>query len=245
MDLTIIYYTNNLLDEPLFSNCQEHLKGVAGDIPIISVSQKPIDLCYNICIGDIGSSWLSLYKQLLVGCEKATTKYIATAEHDCLYTKDHFAWRPPREDTFYYNENVYFVQHNGNHPELEGMYSNYWEERRALSQLICNRELMIKAIKARLELLETSDVKKIIYGEPGCSLINLKRAQVVAKSGSHASLSPFLKDFIEKEKSDIFRTNIPNLDIRHKQNFTGPKRGKNRTYDLQGWGEFKKIWQNF
>ena len=239
--ISIIYYTNNQLDEPLFSKCQEHLKGVAKDIPIISVSQKPIDLGTNICVGDIGSSWLSLYKQLLAGCEKATTKYIATAEHDCLYTKEHFDFVPPRDDTFYYNENVYFAQWKGNHPEMEGMYSTYWEERRALSQLICNRELMIKAIKARLDLLETSDVKKIVYGEPGCSLINLKRAQVVAKSGSHASLSPFLKEFIEAEKSDIFRTKIPNIDIRHKQNFTGPKRGKNRTFDLQGWGKFEDI----
>ena len=242
-DITIIYYTNNVLDEEVFELCRKKLIESADGKPIISVSQKPIELGKNICMGDIGSSWLNLYKQLLKGAESATTKYVATAEHDCLYTKEHFNWRPPTDDVFYYNENVYFVQWKGNHPELEGMYSSYWEERRALSQLICNRNLLIESIKRRLELLDQpiSVVKKVFAGEPGCSMIRLKKAQELAKSGSSAHLSGYLKDFIEAEKSDIWRNEYPNLDIRHNGNFTGPKRGKNRTYELAPWGKFKDL----
>jgi hypothetical protein len=36
-------------------------------------------------------------------------------------------------------------------------------------------------------------------------------------------------------------TNIPNLDIRHGSNFTGPKRGKDRCYELLYWGKFDDV----
>lgn len=238
--ITIIYYTDNKLDEEIAKVCRNELVKASEGKPIISVSQQPLDLGENICVGDIGSSWVNLYKQLLAGCEKATTKYIATAEHDCLYSPEHFNWTPPTDDTFYYNENVYFVQWKGNHPEMEGMYSTYWTERRALSQLICNRELLIKSLKARLDLLDAPEniVKKVYFGEPGASEIRLKRAREIAHSGSSAQLQWFLKDYIDAEKAEIFRTQIPNLDIRHQSNFTGPKRGKNRTFELPYWGKF-------
>jgi glycosyltransferase involved in cell wall biosynthesis len=243
MDTTIIYYTDNKLEEDIDKLCQRELVKAANGIPIISVSQKPMDLGTNINMGDIGSCWLNIYKQLLAGVEKATTKYIATAEHDCLYTNEHFRWTPPRDDTYYYNENVRFVQWGGNHPELNGMYSSYWhKDRKALSQLICNRELLLKSLRRRVELLDgNEDLTKLLKfaGEPGVTRI--KMARKLAKSGSNAHLQNLLKDYLESETSDTFNNKIPNLDIRHGVNFTGPKRGNKRTYEDPYWGDFKKL----
>lgn len=242
---TIVYLTDNTLDEKIATKCREMLIREAWEIPIISVSQKPVELGINICVGEIGRNWISLYKQLLAGCEAAKTKYVSIAEHDCLYTNEHFSWIPPKDDVFYYNLNCWLVEWGGNHPELNGMYSTYWKIRLALSQLVCNRELLIKSIMERLNLLDgaTRLTKEMIgIGEFGVTNERMvRKAQEAAKSGKPIQLQGFIKDYLEKYTSDTFKTINPNLDIRHSSNFTGPKRGKNRTYDLPYWGKFKDI----
>lgn len=60
--------------------------------PIIAVSQKPQDFGdVRLCIGEIGRSWLSLFKQQDIGIAAATTPIVAFAEHDVLYSAEHFA----------------------------------------------------------------------------------------------------------------------------------------------------------
>jgi hypothetical protein len=41
-------------------------------------------------MGDIGRSHLNIYRQILEGCKAATTKYVAMAEDDILYSESHF-----------------------------------------------------------------------------------------------------------------------------------------------------------
>jgi len=241
---TIIYYTDNDLSEPLFSRCQEYLRKAAQDFPIISVSHKPVNLGENICIGEQKKSWLLLYKQLLLGVEHAKTKYIATAEHDCFYTTEHFSFKPEKDDTFYYNENNCLVQWGGNHPELNGMYSRFWKQRLALSQLVCNRDLLVQTLNDRLNILDKDRrlARKIIFaGEFGLSKLRLEKAQRWAESGRPVFLKQYLQDQLDKEKYDVFRTKHPNLDVRHDRNFTGPKRGIKRCYELPYWGRFEDI----
>jgi len=250
MNTTIIYYSDNKLDPLLFRKCQENIAWAADGKPIISVTQKPVDLGTNICVGEIGSSWVNLYKQVLTGAKNAQTQFVAMAEHDMFYTKEHFNWMPPRDDIFYYNENCMWVQWGGNHPELNGMYSTWWgkEPRFALSQLICNRELLIKDTEYRLKLLEDNDwlTKTMLFaGEPGVT--RLKEIQKWAKLGKGLSVMQHLRvyhevdDYFKSQKSEAFRTEQPNLDVRHGDNYTGPKRGKNRTYYIEPWGDFKKM----
>jgi hypothetical protein len=194
----------------------------------------------NICMGDIGFSWLNLYKQLLRGVEAARTRFVATAEHDVLYTAEHYDREPPRDDTFYYNENIWLVQWGGNHPELNGMYSKYWVTRYALSQLVCNRELHISAIEERMYMFEQGCKSITNAGEPGVCK-DLAAAYALAKSGKCAHLSGYMEKHLTKFNAETFETKSPNLDIRHGSNFTGPKRGKNRTYDLAPWGKFADV----
>jgi len=240
-----ILCTENLLAEPLFTICQRALVDAANGRPIISVSHKPIDLGKNICIGVHKRSWLLLYRQLLRGVENAETKYVAVAEHDCIYTDEHFSFIPPLDDTFYYNENHCLVQYSQKkHLNLKGMYSRYWEQRLALSQLISNRELLLNTLRRRLDLLDKDRklVREILFaGEPGLSRIRLEKARYWAESGRPVGLKKYLKEQLEEEKYGVFRTSIPNLDIRHDGNFTGPKRGKKRTFDEPYWGKFEDL----
>jgi hypothetical protein len=141
---------------------------------------------------------------------------------------------------FYYNENCWLVQWGGNHPELNGMYSQYWGQRLALSQLVCNRELHISAIEERLYMFEQGCKSITCAGEPGVCK-DLELAYKLATSGSHAHLAGYMEKHLTKFSADTFKTVAPNLDIRHGSNFTGPKRGKNRTYDLPFWGKFEDI----
>jgi len=244
LDTTIIYYTENRLKEPLFSACQRHLEKAAEQIPIVSVSHEPINLGTNISIGKQKPSWLLLYKQVLMGVEAAKTKYVAMAEHDCFYTHEHFSWTPPKDDTFYYNENHWLVQYAENsHPELKGMYSRYWKQRLALSQMICNRELLIDTLNQRLDLLDKDRrlVRKIVFaGEPGLSRLRVEGMKW-AKSGRPVYLKKYLKDQLDSEKYGVFKTKIPNLDVRHDSNFTGAKRGRKRCYNIPYWGKFKDL----
>lgn len=243
---TILYLTDNSLDESLAQRVREILLLEARDIPIVSVSQKPIDLGTNACVGEIGRSWTSLYRQILAGINAIETPYIGIAEHDCLYTHEHLAWIPPRDDVFYYNHNCRLVEWGGNHPELNGMYSS-WPKRYALSQLVCHKDLLKGATEEILSLIERGlMIKKGMhwYGEPGIGVAannDFVKAAQAAESGRPVQPQRYLKDYLTRYRIDSFVTDLPNIDIRHGSNFTGPKRGKERTYEIPYWGRFKNL----
>ena len=240
MNTTIIFCTDNSCSEPLFSAVVKRLKRETGDIPIISVSHKPLNLGTNICVGKQRRSWLCLYRQLLLGLQEAKTENIHIAEHDCFYTNEHFNWTPSTTNTFYYNENVWLVQSaDKKHQELKGMYSQYWRQRLALSQLICNRELYLKVIEKRLDIIDQNRklIKEIEHiGEPG-----LSRIRKWADSGRPVYLKDMLGEALELEQYATFKTELPNLDVRHDGNFTGPKRGRKRCYKIPYWGRFEDL----
>jgi hypothetical protein len=214
-------------------------------MPIISVSQKPIELGTNICVGEIGRSWISLYKQLLAGIEAAPTDWVVACEHDVLYPHCHLAYQPDDPGVFWYDTNCWLVVGPGsNHPELYGMYS-YWPRRLVLSQLVCHKDLLKASIEERLAILENGadwDRQFLGCGEPGVvSERALDKARRYAASGEPMQLQRYLKDYLTKYEHKTFKSEIPSVDIRHGSNFTGPKRGKNRCYELPYWGRFAEL----
>ena len=141
-DRTIIYYTASNEDPVFEKNITDDLKKKAGDIPIISVSRKPLDLGTNICIGEKPISYTSEWKQLLVGLKAAKTKYAIAAEADCLYPKGYFNFTPEEENMVYNYKNIWMVwkRHHGfyrKHGYCEGAQ-------------ICNREYWIKRLEPLL-----------------------------------------------------------------------------------------------
>lgn len=106
---TIIYYTSNKEDEGFEQRIRENILKVCGDLPIISVSHKPIDFGKNVCVGDVGASGFNMFRQVEIACKLATTQFVISAEADCLYPPDYFKFVPERDDIAYRNSNLYVM----------------------------------------------------------------------------------------------------------------------------------------
>ena len=151
-DLTILYYTANVvsskIEAPVIRSLKKH------GYPIISISQKPMDLGTNILFKD-GRSIQNIYRQVLIGAKAAKTEYVALCEDDCLYTREHFSFRPTKG--FGYNLNRWMLH-------LDDSIFTY-RKRPILSQCIARRETLIKNLEERFKL---ADIPKKYCGEMGC-----------------------------------------------------------------------------
>lgn len=102
-DMTVVYYTSNKENEEFEGRIREQiLKAVDGKLPIISVSQKPINFGTNICVGEVGCHDWNAFRQLRIGIEAAKTKFIAAAEADVLYPPEYFDFEPPTGECYHY-----------------------------------------------------------------------------------------------------------------------------------------------
>jgi len=108
---TIIYYTSNREDPAFEARVQENILKVCGGLPIVSVSQKPINFGKNVCVGDVGTSGFNVFRQIEIACKAATTPFVTSAEADCIYPPDYFQFIPPKLDVCYRNSNTYLVGH--------------------------------------------------------------------------------------------------------------------------------------
>jgi hypothetical protein len=236
MKKAIVYYTDNKLQWALALKCRNVLLHSAGDIPIISVSQKPIihpaGFGKNICICQVGRSMLNMYSQILEGLKYTDADVIYLSEHDVLYTREHFEYTPEK-DTFFYNSNLWFLDWN-DRSKRKGMYFPSMRLRPALSQLVCYKAILIKNIEKRVELLKSGcAIRRGISGtcEPG----------ICDKVAFVQECDETVTGFDELNKQSYFTATQPNVDIRNGQNFTGSRRVKESrsTYALAPWGEFK------
>jgi hypothetical protein len=110
LDLTILYYSSGRMAPQMAENFRIRLQTVVEyTTPIVSVTQEPVNLGQNICVGDIGQSYYNLFKQQLIGLREVKTKWVAMAEDDTLYTASHFAHRPSSEQVIAYQRNMYFL----------------------------------------------------------------------------------------------------------------------------------------
>lgn len=152
-DLTLLYYTANRINDHFRDKILDQLKYACPDIPIVSVSQKPMSLGKNICVGNIGRSLQNIYKQVLAGAKNVSTEYVALVEDDCLYLAEHFNHRP--KDCFAYNLNRWCL-----HQDL-GIFS--YRRRPILSQCIAPTKLLIECLEQRMKI----EVPKKYSGEMG------------------------------------------------------------------------------
>jgi hypothetical protein len=114
-DKSIIYYSASSENFEFEQKIIDDLKQKAGDIQIISVTRKPLDLGTNICVGEIPISYTSEWMQLLIGLKAAKTKFCIAAESDCIYPEEYFTFTPPEERMMYNYNNIWMVwkRHNG------------------------------------------------------------------------------------------------------------------------------------
>ena len=215
-ETTIVYYTDGSVEDSLAELVRNRLQRTG--LPIVSVSQQPLDFGENFCIGEIGRSYENIQSQILVGLFMAKTKYVALCEHDTLYPDGYFDFIPPRDDVFYYNQNrIFVIAKKG--PQY-GTYITYKDTKSNVDQLICNRQLMKSATRIRRDLLVRCRIKDLPSGwdSPGWSF-------------PHETLS-------------WRKTDLPSIDILHNANFT-VRQGTYRTDDLstfaKGWGTWSDI----
>jgi hypothetical protein len=220
-DLTIIHYTANLINGYFANAVREHLLKTVGDIPIISISHRPINFGKNICVGDIGISTYNIYKQILIGAKEVKTKYLACTEDDCLYTKSHFSHRPPDDETFSYNQNNWTLDKSG----------IFFRRNRAnMRMCISPTELVVRILEKRFEkfpnLLSPSELYG--WGEPG-------REKVKLQLGEEGNI-------------EIFESYIPCISFNHNTGMGKARKILQKdkiVKELFLWGKAEDMWEEF
>lgn len=211
-DTTLLYYTANRIPEQFAKNVRDHLWELSNGMPIISVSQKPIDFGENIHAEGLLPCSYNVYAQILMGAEKAKTKYVVCCEDDSLYTIDHLNFEPPL-DLFYYNRNVW-------HLSPRGFFHN---RRLVMSMCVVKTSLMIDSLRARFDKYPSSDAENVSkwWGEPGWGEEELGLPRV--------GWSPF-------------KTRIPSVTIHHRDSLFGDKRAyRNLRQELPFWGKAENV----
>lgn len=229
-DLTIIYYTSNWLEEhnPKFlANTWQQLMKARKGLPLIVVAQKepkwsyPDDDYETLIMDGIGRSHLNIYRQILEGCKVATTKYVAMAEDDILYSESHFHTQQIQKafdthgDAFLYDMNKMSIFTWSDPP----MFS-FRSKRKVVNQLIAPRQMLIDAMEERFKRAEDLmnnhgwTEKRLIkyWGDPGryedILGITVRKSveiysQVPSIVFSHPEAFGFLNQGIKKKMGDI------------------------------------------
>lgn len=136
-DLTIIFTTYNKVPKEWAKYHKEVLLEAIGNSPVISVTKEPTDWGTNILQDDYGV--INLYRQFLRAAKLTTTPYVAIAEDDTLYSKEHFAFR---SDKIAYDMNRWAILTWG-----EPFY--FYKPHFCNAGMIAPRELLINALEER------------------------------------------------------------------------------------------------
>ena len=226
-DLTVVYYTSNYLDthNPYFlENTKKQLLRAIDDLPLISVSQKPIAFGQKICVGEMGRSHLNLYRQILIGAKAAKTKYVAMAEDDILYSHEHFHYHLPKGDVFSYNMAKWSL-FTWTTPPLFSFRNN----RKVVNSLIAPRDMLVAALEERFNKFKDIPDERVplhYWGDPG-------------RYEEKLGVSP--------RATEEFYTTETNIVFSHPEAFGYLTRGERkrlgdiRAYDIPYWGKAQDI----
>lgn len=205
----VIFYTDLRPKPFVLDKCRETLKANCP-YPIVSVSLgKPIDLGKNICITDRERSYPTMIYQIVTALENLDTDIVFFTEHDVLYTKSHFNFTPPRDDIYYYNVNNYRWH-------IKEDFAITYGGLHSLSAMCCYRKLALKHFKARLKWVEDTGMDKERSREPRWG----------RKFGYEPGTKEKRKGGFSDEKFEVWRSELPNVDIRHRHCFSAPKTHK-------------------
>lgn len=228
----IIYYTDGQLDEPIAKMARDNLLKISEEkkIPIVSASLKKMDFgVKNIHFPSLRRSPFTMFKQILGVLEHSSADIIFFCEHDVLYHSSHFDFTPPDRNTFYYNQNVWFLR------TTDGHALHY--DVNQLSGLCGYRDALITHFRERCEK--------------------------VAKEGFSRKMGfePFTHNRVQWNnvfKFTTWKSEYPNIDIRHEGNATGQRWDKSQFRNQQllinwtetddeipGWGKTADLIKKF
>jgi len=200
---TILYYTDNRLDEPIFSDVQTQL--LKSNLPIVSVSLKPIYFGENIVLENLKPSYPTMVTQIITALENTNSDVVFFCEHDVLYHPSRFDFTPARKDIYYYNLNTW----RWDYPNDRVIR---YDRLISLSGLCVYRELALDHYWRRLKRIQLIEAKND-GGEPSW----------VRKMGYEPGTKKKKRGGFSDEDFETWSSKYPDIDIRHKGTFSPPK----------------------
>jgi len=202
-----IYYTDFRADPFILQTCRDQInRSFDGEIICVSLN-KPLDFgTKNLVLENEERSYETMCKQILMGLKALSTDYVFFLENDVLYHKTHFDFSPLRDDVYYYNINNYRWLY----------YQNFlitYENLTSLSMLCCDRELATKHYQYHLDHID-----KFMQFE-----VKSKEPKWARRLGYEPGTKPRRRGGLTDEEHVKVRSELPNIDIRHKRTFSAPK----------------------
>lgn len=213
----IIYFTDSQLDEKIAKPVRDRLISISKEknLPIVTSSLKGCDFgIKNIRFPSLKRGYTTMFKQILGALENSKADIIFFCEHDVLYHPSHFDFTPEREDTFYYNQNVWFLR------ATDGHALHY--DVNQVSGLCVWRDTAIKHYRERYALVCQKE-KELSESE-------------FASWVRHMGFEPFTHGRIQWKTtypSGSWKSTSPNIDIKHGANLTGQRWNKDQYRNQQ------------
>jgi hypothetical protein len=198
MTAGLLYYTDSRLGEPLASTVRARLSAVG--LPIVSVSLAPLAFGTNLVLEGV-PSYLTMLRQIVAGLDALDTDAVFFCEHDVLYPVDHFAFRPARPDTNYYNVHVYRWVPGAATAITYG-------DLRSLSGLCCHRTLALDHFRRRVVVAQH---------------LPPSRDPAWARKWGYEPGKPRRRGGFEDARVETWRSPTPMVDVRHGATFTPAK----------------------
>ena len=203
----IAYYSDLSCDLAILRAVQVQLQRAAPGVPIVAVTLEPAAHGHDMS----GYSWpdtstvtcltrdeargvLTMFRQILQALETLDTDVAFLCEHDVLYHPSHFAFTPPTDDLFYYNQNRWQVSAE------DGRSVHYLASQ--TSGCCASRMLLVEHYRKRIAYVEAHGFDRNLGYEPGTN----RRSREIDPHGSATWLSAG-----------------PNVDIRHGRNLSRSK----------------------
>jgi hypothetical protein len=223
-DLTILYITASNMPERWMKFQIGHLLKSIGDTPIISISRKPLNLGMNIVESEPKCYW-NIFMQNLNGALLAKTPFVAIAEDDTLYTKEHFTeFRPPL-DSVSYNRSRWSLF----------TWDNIYCLRQRISNCSCiaPRELMIESF-TEWKTKYPKGAADSFVGELGRSRVERRMGTTPRKMVEWYSTCPVI------QLNHPTGSDTGDYGLRNGKHMV-KKHGQLKAYDIPYWGKATDI----
>lgn len=232
MSIGIIYYSHGNAKPEILEGVRKQI--AKSGLPIVSCTLQLLDFGKNIAI-NAQRGIMTYFTQILTALETSTEDYVFFCEHDLLYHESHFDFTPERDDTFYYNSNVWKW-------DISSRKVITYDHQASLSGLCCNRQLALDFYRRRLKIIYEKGYDKLpTFGNPTWA------REMGYEPGRHRS------NKLEPARAEEWRSEYPNIDIRHSRCMTVPKMTiesfkvkpvnwkEDVIENLQGWSEPWKL----
>ena len=182
-----------------------------ANLPIVSASLKRMDFGVKNIVVPLKRGYEAYHKQILSALEASTADIIFFCEHDVYYHPSHFEFTPEKKDVYYYNMNWWRVRASDGHCiHYDTFQVNF---------ICAYRELLLEHYREKVRRIEKDGFDMAMGFEPGANS---------------------RKERIDDHKAEGFKSEFPNLDIRHSTNLTksrwSPEEFRNQR-SCQGWIE--------